>query len=277
MRARPAPARPRSSRPCATPGVAPRGRLRGPARRRRPRRARRALQGHGAGGAGAVRHVARLRAREPADDVPARPRRRRSRATAVGWDADALAALVGQACAAVGAPAPGDHRRAAAHEARLRGQVDLRRGDAGAASSSAGAADEMEDMFERGWTDGLPVVPPTPRARRRDARRPRPAAVARRGAARHGRGDARARRRLRGPRRLPPGVLPGRAGGGGGGARPGLQPQRAGGDDPAGGPARHRQRPGPRGDRPAQRHGRARPRLAREPDDRPRAAAASSR
>ena len=26
---------------------------------------------------------------------------------------------------------------------------------------SAGAADEMEDMFERGWSDGLPVVPPT--------------------------------------------------------------------------------------------------------------------
>jgi hypothetical protein len=26
---------------------------------------------------------------------------------------------------------------------------------------SADAADEMEDMFDRGWTDGLPVVPPT--------------------------------------------------------------------------------------------------------------------
>src|SRR5207244_7573047 len=26
----------------------------------------------------------------------------------------------------------------------------------------AGGLDELEDMFERGWTDGLPVVPPTP-------------------------------------------------------------------------------------------------------------------
>ena len=31
-----------------------------------------------------------------------------------------------------------------------------------AAISRPTAADEMEEMFERGWTDGLPVVPPTP-------------------------------------------------------------------------------------------------------------------
>jgi peroxiredoxin len=30
-----------------------------------------------------------------------------------------------------------------------------------AASSGVSSFDEMEDMFERGWTDGLPVVPPT--------------------------------------------------------------------------------------------------------------------
>jgi len=36
-----------------------------------------------------------------------------------------------------------------------------------AAAASAPAFDEIEDMFERGWTDGLPVVPPTrPRVRR---------------------------------------------------------------------------------------------------------------
>ena len=33
-----------------------------------------------------------------------------------------------------------------------------------AASTSADAEDEIEAMFERGWTDGLPVVPPTERA-----------------------------------------------------------------------------------------------------------------
>ena len=29
-------------------------------------------------------------------------------------------------------------------------------------AASAGEVDELEEMFERGWTDGLPVVPPTP-------------------------------------------------------------------------------------------------------------------
>ena len=192
--------------------------------------------------------------------------------TVVGWDAGALSALVGQACGAVGAPAPEitDEPPRAKPGCAAKSTYDE---EMLALIESAGAGDEMEDMFERGWTDGLPVVPPT-RSRvdamlgGRD-----PQAVARRGAARDGRGDARARRRVRGPRRLPPGVLPGRPRGGGGGARPGLQPQRAGGDDPARGPARDRQRSDPRGDRRAQRDGRARSRLAGEPDDRARAPA----
>src|SRR5262249_58998410 len=32
-----------------------------------------------------------------------------------------------------------------------------------AAISRPAAADEIEEMFERGWTDGLPVIPPTRR------------------------------------------------------------------------------------------------------------------
>ena len=27
---------------------------------------------------------------------------------------------------------------------------------------AAGSRDELEEMFERGWSDGLPVIPPTP-------------------------------------------------------------------------------------------------------------------
>ena len=53
-----------------------------------------------------------------------------------------------------------DYRRAAADEARLRGQSTYDE-EMLALIKSAGAADEMEDMFERGWSDGLPVVPPT--------------------------------------------------------------------------------------------------------------------
>lgn len=35
------------------------------------------------------------------------------------------------------------------------------RASVAAASEAAGGFDEFEDLFERGWTDGLPVVPPT--------------------------------------------------------------------------------------------------------------------
>ena len=80
--------------------------------------------------------------------------------TAVGWDAGALSALVAQACAAVGARAP-----------EITGEPPRTKPGCAAKSTydeemlalieGAGAADEMEDMFERGWSDGLPVVPPT--------------------------------------------------------------------------------------------------------------------
>ncbi len=80
--------------------------------------------------------------------------------TVVGWDSGALSALVRRACDAVGAPAPeltGAPPRAkpgcaakSTYDEELLARVE-----------SAGTGDEMEDMFERGWTDGLPVVPPT--------------------------------------------------------------------------------------------------------------------
>jgi hypothetical protein len=80
--------------------------------------------------------------------------------TVAGWDQPALAALIGQAGALVGAALaapeptqplrkPGCSSRAALDPALV------------AAMSGAVSADEPEEMFERGWTDGLPVVPPT--------------------------------------------------------------------------------------------------------------------
>ena len=80
--------------------------------------------------------------------------------TVVGWDAGALSALVGRACAAVRAPAPEitdePPRRKPGCAAKSTYDEEML-----ALVDGAGAADEMEDMFERGWTDGLPVVPPT--------------------------------------------------------------------------------------------------------------------
>src|SRR5204863_1137228 len=61
----------------------------------------------------------------------------------VGWDADAYERLLG-------VELPGEPRLKPGCGARsIEGEP-------------AGGLDELEDMFERGWTDGLPVVPPTP-------------------------------------------------------------------------------------------------------------------
>ena len=80
--------------------------------------------------------------------------------TVVGWDADALSALVGRACDAVGVTAPeidgGPPRRKPGCAAKSTYDEQML-----ALIDAAGADDEMEHMFERGWTDGLPVVPPT--------------------------------------------------------------------------------------------------------------------
>ena len=76
--------------------------------------------------------------------------------TVVGWDADALEGLF----AAAGAEAVAVDR---APPLRKPGCAAKSTYDAAtlAALDHAGGLDEIEDMFERGWTDGLPVVPPT--------------------------------------------------------------------------------------------------------------------
>jgi AhpC/TSA family len=81
--------------------------------------------------------------------------------TVTGWDRAALVALIGQAGALLGAGLavpeatepmlkPGCSSKAA---------IDP---ELAAAMSAPAGSDGIEEMFERGWTDGLPVVPPTP-------------------------------------------------------------------------------------------------------------------
>lgn len=62
----------------------------------------------------------------------------------VGWDADSYERLLG-------VPLPGE-------EPRFKPGCAAR----WTYEPMEGGLDELEDMFERGWTDGLPVVPPTP-------------------------------------------------------------------------------------------------------------------
>jgi AhpC/TSA family len=78
-----------------------------------------------------------------------------------GWDHAALVTLIGRAGALLGTELaipeatgpllkPGCSSKAA---------IDP---ELAAAVSAAAGTDDIEEMFERGWTDGLPVVPPTP-------------------------------------------------------------------------------------------------------------------
>ena len=78
----------------------------------------------------------------------------------VGWDRDGLGDLLAQASELAGASAP-----------RVTGEHPLRKPGCAAKSTydsetlallnAAGPHDELEDMFDRGWSDGLPVIPPT--------------------------------------------------------------------------------------------------------------------
>jgi AhpC/TSA family len=61
-----------------------------------------------------------------------------------GWDREALAGLLGVPLSAE----PPEHKPGC--------------GSRWTYEEQAGGLDELEDMFERGWSDGLPVVPPTP-------------------------------------------------------------------------------------------------------------------
>jgi hypothetical protein len=77
-----------------------------------------------------------------------------------GWDQPALAALIGAAAALLrtrlDVPAATEplHKPGCSSKAAIDPELV-------AAMSGAVGADEAEEMFERGWTDGLPVIPPT--------------------------------------------------------------------------------------------------------------------
>jgi AhpC/TSA family len=81
--------------------------------------------------------------------------------TVTGWDQAAFADLLGAAANLLGRqlaiPAPTQplHKPGCSSKGAIEPEL-------AAAMAASGGADEMEEMFERGWSDGLPVVPPTP-------------------------------------------------------------------------------------------------------------------
>jgi AhpC/TSA family len=82
------------------------------------------------------------------------------RARVTGWDHGALTDLIVAAGALTNttltAPAPTEPltKPGCSSKAALDPEI-------AAAMDAATASDELEEMFERGWTDGLPVIPPT--------------------------------------------------------------------------------------------------------------------
>jgi peroxiredoxin len=73
----------------------------------------------------------------------------------VGWDAEALEGLIEAAC---GAPVAVTRE----HPLRKPGCAAKNTYDTDDLRALAGAGfDELEEMFDRGWSDGLPVIPPT--------------------------------------------------------------------------------------------------------------------
>ncbi|MBV9003895.1 MAG: redoxin domain-containing protein [Solirubrobacterales bacterium] len=74
----------------------------------------------------------------------------------VGWDAGALEELIEEACGApVAVTQESPMRKPGCAAKSTYDAQTLRLLDAGSGQ------DELEEMFERGWTDGLPVIPPT--------------------------------------------------------------------------------------------------------------------
>ncbi len=134
--------------------------------------------------------------------------------------------------------------------------------------------DEHEAMFARGWSDGLPLVPPTEERVLRilDGTSRDPQEVLGSGATRPRPGNCREGRDQRGDGRLQAGISAGRAGRGRGGARRAVRDARRAGDDNVCRAGRCRQRP----DSAPHRHERqgqcAGPRQPRQWRDRPRLA-----
>src|SRR5215470_14403180 len=81
--------------------------------------------------------------------------------TVTGWDHAALVALIGQAGTLLGAGLAVPEATGPLLKPGCSSKAAIDPELAAAVSVPAGA-DDVEEMFERGWTDGLPVVPPTP-------------------------------------------------------------------------------------------------------------------
>jgi hypothetical protein len=81
--------------------------------------------------------------------------------TVTGWDHAALAALIEKAGALLGAglATPDATEPLLKPGCSSKAAIDP---ELAAAMDAPAGSDGIEEMFERGWTDGLPVVPPTP-------------------------------------------------------------------------------------------------------------------
>ncbi|HEY5988333.1 MAG TPA: hypothetical protein VIV12_18445, partial [Streptosporangiaceae bacterium] len=80
--------------------------------------------------------------------------------TVTGWDQPALVALLDRAGALTASKLSVPDQASPLRKPGCSSKAALDPALA-AAMAAAGGDDEMEEMFERGWTDGLPVVPPT--------------------------------------------------------------------------------------------------------------------
>jgi hypothetical protein len=77
-----------------------------------------------------------------------------------GWDQPAFADLIGRAAAITGARLDGPAARQPLRKPGCSSKAALDP-EIAAAMAAGVDSDELEEMFERGWTDGLPVIPPT--------------------------------------------------------------------------------------------------------------------
>ncbi len=77
-----------------------------------------------------------------------------------GWDQPALAALIGKAAALLHTRLAVPHATEPLRKPGCSSKAAMDPELVAAMSGPAGT-DEPEEMFERGWTDGLPVIPPT--------------------------------------------------------------------------------------------------------------------
>jgi hypothetical protein len=77
-----------------------------------------------------------------------------------GWDQPAVTDLIQRAAAITGAELPAPAATTPLHKPGCSSKAALDP-ELAAAMEIASDGDELEEMFERGWTDGLPVIPPT--------------------------------------------------------------------------------------------------------------------